>query len=84
MGRRITFFVNEAESTPDGWVVTGESGLGPPQQGDEFAFVQHEDDRTEEQAALRVVEATPSRLRVVTSRSVRLRQGDILGGERDR
>jgi hypothetical protein len=38
---RITFFVRSAEKSPDGWVVHGEAGLGPPEVGDEFFFVQH-------------------------------------------
>jgi hypothetical protein len=81
---RITFFVEEAEPTSDGWIVTGERGLGPPEAGDAFSFVHHEDDHSEDVAVLRVVEAAPDRLRLVTQDRLRLRQGDILGGEVDR
>ena len=82
--RRITFFVKDAESTADGWTVTGEAGLGPPVAGDEFSFVHHEDDRTEDHARLLIAEAEPTRLRLATENHVSLRSGDILGGETER
>lgn len=81
---RITFFVKDAETTPDGWIVTGEAGLGPPVVGDEFSFVHHEDDRSEEHARLLITEAEPTLLRLATEDRVSLRSGDILGGETER
>lgn len=77
---RITFFVEAAEATQDGWIVTGERGLGPPEIGDMFSFVDHQDDQTEDIAALAIVEAAPDRLRLVSRQPVRLRAGDVLGG----
>ena len=81
---RITFFVRDAERTPDGWIVTGEAGLGPPKVGDEFSFVHHEVDRTEDRATLSITEAAPDRLRLMTDAAITLRDGDILGGETER
>jgi hypothetical protein len=78
---RITFFVQDAEPTPDGWIVTGERGLGPPLPGDAFSFVHHEDDHSEDDAVLRIAEAAPNWLRLVTQQQLRLRAGDVLGGQ---
>jgi hypothetical protein len=81
---RITFFVKSAERTADGWIVTGETGLGPPQVGDEFSSVHHEDDHTEDLATLSIAEASHDRLRLTTLQSLTLRSGDILGGDTER
>jgi hypothetical protein len=81
---RITFFVKDAERTADGWIVTGETGLGPAQVGDEFSFVHHEDDHTQDLATLSIAEAAQDRLRLTTAQSIALRCGDILGGEAER
>src|SRR5581483_3324441 len=78
---RITFFVHEAERTADGWLVQGEAGLGPPEAGDQFSFVHHEDLQTEDPIRLRITEADPRTLRLVGGHEARLRPGDILGGE---
>jgi hypothetical protein len=76
---RVTFLVKAANPSSDGWIVSGELGRRPSREGDAVSFVHHEDDRTEESAALRVVEATPNGLRLVTECQLRLRAGDILG-----
>jgi hypothetical protein len=79
---RITFFVNDADRTPDGWTIRGEAGLGPPEPGDEFSFVQHRDHHLDEdRVALRVMEIRSGSLRVSGGTDIMLRQGDILGGE---
>jgi hypothetical protein len=43
----MTFLVNIANPTSDGWTVSGEPGLGPPREGDAFSFAHHEDDHIE-------------------------------------
>jgi hypothetical protein len=78
---RITFFIDKAEPTGDGWLVHGEVGLGPPRVGEQFDFVTHQDTGEEDQLALRIVEAGPNWLRLVTQQKAALRKGDILGGE---
>lgn len=81
---RITFFVDDAERTPTGWLVRGEVGLGPPAVGDEFTFVHHQDVELEEQLTLRVERLNGPELTVWASQDVVLRKGDILGGEVER
>ena len=81
---RITFFVRDVESTPEGWLVRGEAGLGPPEVGDEFSFVHHDDQSIDDQVRLRITEANRHQIRLVVERPVErvtLRAGDILGGE---
>lgn len=82
VARRVTFFVGEADRTSDGWLVRGEPGLGPPQTGDRFTFVQHQDDTGEEAIDVQVAEVGEAFLRLVGSTEVALRASDILGGER--
>lgn len=81
---RVTFFVNDADRTPDGWTIRGEAGLGPPEPGDEFSFVQHRDHLDEDRVAFRVLEIHSGSLRVSGGTDVVLRKGDILGGEVNR
>lgn len=78
---RLTFFVESAERRQHGWQVAGESGLGPPQMGDTFSFVQHQDTGREDWTLLRVVEADERFLVLEGGTKVDLRRGDILGGE---
>lgn len=80
---RLTFFVNKAAPTSDGWVVEGDSGLGPPAPGDRFTFVHHQDDGRDETVDLTVAEVGAASLRLTGATDVGLRSGDILGGERD-
>jgi|tagenome__1003787_1003787.scaffolds.fasta_scaffold20977120_2 hypothetical protein len=82
--RRITFFVEGVEPTPDGWIVRGVCGVGPPQQGDAFSFVHHLADDPDDDAVLRVVETAPDWLRLVSQQPLRLRAGDFLGGDPER
>jgi hypothetical protein len=81
---RITFFVESAERTPEGWVVEGEAGLGPPAAGDAFTFVQHQGDQSEDRLVMTITEAEPRRLRLATTGDAVLTRGDILGGEAER
>jgi hypothetical protein len=81
---RITYFVKSALPTPDGWLVEGEPGLGPPQAGDEFSFVLHQDVGREDLVILRVERYDGLSMLVVPNDEVELRADDILGGEVDR
>jgi hypothetical protein len=77
---RITFFVSDAQRTPDGWTVCGEVGLGPPVEGDCFSFVHHPSGGDDD-AVLRVEELTTSSMRMSGGTNLTLAGGDILGGE---
>ena len=79
---RVTFFVEQATRTSDGWSVQGEDGLGPPAPGDRFTFVHHRD-TGEEAVDLTVVEVNAGSLRLTGASSMSLETGDLLGGVRD-
>ncbi len=83
MESRITYFVKGASRSLAGWDVEGEPGLGPPQVGDEFSFIFHQDTKTEDPAALRVRRFDVSSMAVTGGSEVEIRPGDILGGEVD-
>ena len=77
---RITYFVNRASRSLEGWTVEGEPGLGPPEVGDEFRFVLHQDTETEDQVNLRVEKFDGSSMLVSGGDEIELRVGDIIGG----
>lgn len=81
---RITYFVKRASRTSDGWEIEGEPGLGPPQVGDKFSFVLHQDSKREDQAALCVERFDVSSVLVSRNDEVEIRAGDIIGGEVER
>lgn len=81
---RITYFVKRATRTPDGWEVEGEPGLGPPQVGDEFSFVLHQDTKKEDLITLRVDRFDGPSMLVSGNGEVEIRPGDIIGGEVER
>jgi hypothetical protein len=78
---RITYFVNSAERTPEGWLVHGERGLGPPTNGDVFSFVHHQDSGQDDEVVLRIKKYDESFVLLAATEQVELRAGDILGGE---
>ena len=79
--RRFTFFVDTASRTPDGWDITGETGLGPIRDGDAFSFVFHRDTETEDSLVeLRVSTDSGTQLSIVGGEELELREGDVLGG----
>lgn len=77
--RRITFFVDEVQSSAEGWVLTGEVGLGPLDVGDRFSFVHHQDSEREDVVELVVLAISETRL-YLSPAEADLRHGDILGG----
>jgi hypothetical protein len=81
---RITYLVNRAERTADGWVVYGDRGLGPPAEGEQFSFVHHQDTGLDDEVVLRIESYDDSSMWLATTESVELRPGDILGGEVER
>lgn len=81
MYRRISFFVTQPESVPDGWHLVGEVGLGPIEVGDEFTFVHHNDTGTDEPVSLRVLVLDEPDLRVSGDGGELIRPGDILLAE---
>lgn len=81
---RITYFVNRASRSQEGWEVEGEPGLGPPRVGDEFSFVLHQDTGKEDLVGLRVERFDGSSMLVSGKDEVEIRPGDIIGGEVER
>lgn len=80
---RVSFLVNQAKQTPEGWLVHGEPGLGPPTPGDQFTAVHHEPEGYEEHATFRVDALDGDEMWLSGSHDVRLRPGDILLGLAD-
>jgi len=81
---RLTYFVNEARKTDEGWLVLGEPGLGPPELGDQFDGVHHQDDGSEDVGRFRVLALQEGSMSIAGPPSVRLRRDDILIGEVER
>ena len=79
--RRITFFVESSEHRDGEWHVRGEVGLGPVIRGDVFTAVHHQDDSTEEACAFTVTALSEGDMWLTATEPVKLRRGDILGGE---
>ncbi len=81
---RLTYFVSEARRTHEGWLVLGEPGLGPPELGDEFDGVHHQDDGSEDVGTFSVLAIQDGSMSITGPPSVSLRPDDILMGEVER
>ena len=73
MNRRLTYFVDEVNQTDNGWLIVGEPGLGPPEPGDEFYGLVHQDDDAEEAATFRVMADEGGWMSIMGPHSVRFR-----------
>jgi len=80
MDWKVSFFVETAARTGDGWAFQGEPGIGRPEPGDHLVALVHPDKGGEEPVALVVESCSKDELRVNGSLDAAIGPGDILVG----